>query len=282
MDLITKVNVLDRNTNEVIISEKNYPNFSYVRPEDNIIGPQYNEILENFEYKHFDFNETTPINEYTMLIDSRLRISGTPENYVVQLPSLYNIFDISIIHSQITNSQYLIDNHIILFLQETPGVNLEIIPTFGNYTSISQLLNSLQTAMNNEGTSNYTLSVTNGKVTIVSDLISGYFALDFSKDNYLRDILGFEQRIYSGSNSYTGSNNYNLNPKNVVNLNLPDFSDNGITIHFDDYTCDNFNFLLNSVKRKETLKVCLRNLDGSIYNSNGIDHSFLVSIKYFY
>jgi hypothetical protein len=289
---IFQTNNFDRHDSSSLIPVTKYdPDFSYVKPNTHDTGLDPSGVLLD-TFHDLIITELSPLGTLKFLIDSKNRISGTENNYTVRLPHVYNIYNIRLIHSNIPRGQYTIDTHTELVFQEIPGVDIVSSIAIGDYTDITDLLNAVTNSMNtaSNSSSDYTGSVTNNKIKITSDLIGGQFIIDFgyAGNEYIAEILGFEQRLYSGSGNYTGAFNYNLEPNGIVRLLFTNLDENRyISCEFGDFNVrDNNNrtqeLLKNTTRRAETLDISLRNSNNTRYNANGTNHSLYVIIDFMY
>ena len=146
-------------------------------------------------------------------------------------------------------------------------------------------MNVIVNSMNNIGNNNYTYNITlTNKITIQSDMITGFFSLDFSSGNNIKDILGFEQKIYSNNNNYTSINNWNLDPNYLVKITIENLDSSKNTIckfgNFNTKKSTTIELLRNQTRRIDSLQITLKNLDDSFYNTNGLEHSIFIILKY--
>lgn len=273
-------NNLDRNDQRNLYEVSDYrPDISYNPPDRHVDGFSPSVIPLSITFKDLIFTKNTPLFSFVFLVDSKNRIKGTSENYIIQLPFVMNTYCISLIHSNIKKSQYLIDNNTEIYFEEVSGDTLTGKIPHGDYTDITTLMDNIVSSMNAVGSSNYTYTILNSRLTIQSDLVGGIFNLDFSKQNLLTEVLGYNEIIYSGGSNYTSTKNYNLTPQEFVILSLG--LGRGVVCNFGEFNGNTENLITpNTVKRIETLNVSLLNYNGSLYSTNGAEHSLLLKIKY--
>lgn len=191
------------------------------------------------------FNQPLYIENAIVLIDSRDRnndLYPNANNYTLKLDQIVrNVISVELLEATIPNSEYLINasNNTIHF-QEVSGTTITAEIDFGNYTSETTIASNLQTAMNNFGSSTYTVTFTSltKRFTIESDRTGGdgIFLLKFKGDDeifgttgairskYLSTsigpILGFSKIDFTDSNSHTSQNNPNLSYDRSIFLNI--------------------------------------------------------------
>ena len=195
----------------------------------------YNKLYDNY---HKGYTK-----DYYLVIDSRDRnqdLYPNSSNYQIDFNEVYkDILSIELISAEIPKSSYLINNsNNKIYFEETTGIEFVATIANGNYTPIT-LANEIQSVLNTIGNSNYTVTVDNiltNKFTFTSDLSAGagHFNLIFNggtekynnitrttyKDNSIGSIIGFTRVNMTGSNTYTGQNQYNLNGENYIFLNI--------------------------------------------------------------
>jgi len=133
---------------EEIEKKKNLKNVS----ENIVINPKaYKDSLKKY------------IKKYDLLIDSKDRdLTLYEENdYQIELDEdINNIFSIELLHAIIPNSNYIINHSNNLLHFEENNQSLVATIPIGNYT-LSELGTEIQTQLNNEGTSLYSVSTSN-------------------------------------------------------------------------------------------------------------------------
>jgi hypothetical protein len=263
------------------------PNISYSVPQRDLDGPDSSISASlGVTFKELIRHDFTPVGTLKFLVDSKNRIDtfGNSGRYSVRLPSVYNVYSINIINSDILNGQYLIDTSTVIIFKEGTTLLTGNIQN-GDYTDINILMAAVTTSMNNAGNSNYTWSISqNNIITISSDLVGGAFSLDFTSGNIIKDILGFRQLLYAGSSNYSGLYRYNLTPQQSVRIYITNIDPvRYATRPFGNNTfCKRIaqDLMKNQTKRAEFLDIVLLNTDGTDYNPNGMEHSLLLSIGY--
>jgi hypothetical protein len=281
-EAVFKQNNFDRNT----ITESFVPNISYYVPKRDLDGPDSSVSASlGVTFKELIRHDFTPVGTFKFLVDSKNRIDGVNSGrYSIRLPSVYNVYSIDIINSDIPNGQYLVDASTVIIFKEGTTLLTGNIQN-GDYTNINILMAAVTTSMNNSGNSNYTWSISqNNIITISSDLVGGSFSLDFTSGNIIKDILGFRQNIYTGGSSYSGFYRYNLTPQQSVRIYITNIDPaRYATRQFGNSTfCKRTaqDLMKNQTKRAEFLDIVLLNNDGTDYNPNGLEHSLLLNIGY--
>ena len=263
---------------------------------------------------------------YHIVIDSRDRnhdIYQTTNEYEVDLNTVYkDIVSIELLSAEIPHSGYIINssNNEIHFIETNAQVSGNTYYTAtisqGNYTA-AELATAIVTQMNLAGQSTYTVTVdtSSRKFKISSNTIGGnnIFQLQFRGkvekydqnvngyryiDRSIGQVIGFLRTNLTGSNNYTGQNQYNLNGENYVLLhidNLDNMEGRGIGIYnsFAKITLtSNLNetrfYSMNEYLTKKTFNPPLSRLsqlfikfkkyDGSLYDFGGIEHSLFFKV----
>lgn len=162
-NIISDIYSLFSNTKEdLIVSEEMIKKYSLQNKVDK-------NMIRIFNY----IKDKTLTQEYNILIDSRDINTDLYDNnkYVIHLKEeIKNIYEISLKSAIIPRTQLLINeyNNKISF-KESNNTLLTVELTSGNYT-LSELATEIQTQMNSEGTSNYTISTNDSKrITNVND-----------------------------------------------------------------------------------------------------------------
>lgn len=163
---------------------------------------------------------TTNLFQNELVLSSRDRISGTKDNFVVQVNNIAHIEKMSIRKIIVPLTWYQI-NQYNNQLEFNDGTQRSITITPGVY-SISSLATEIQTQMNaspsaltftvtfNDTTKKYTIAETSGPTA---------FALNLNISNSIYEIIGFPLTNQTGATSYTGTGSPNLNQNNdVVNI----------------------------------------------------------------
>ena len=255
---------------------------------------------------------------YDLIIDSKDRNYDNypePNNYIIDLNTIYkDIISIELISTIVPRSQYIINNSNNTIHFNEGGDDLVATITEGNYT-ISTLMSALKTAMELVGGLTYTFTentLTN-KITISA---SGTYSLLFNggtetyldstrtvyKENSIGSILGYKRTDLSGSTSYTGQNQYNINGENYLLMEIKDLENlNGSVVgntignnfckiilnvennenkyftNLQDYLCKKyFDPLLHKLSQ---LNIKFYTYNGSLYDFNGLEHSLHFRIK---
>lgn len=162
-----------------------------------------------------------------LLLRSKDRISGTPENFTINLNNPISeswVFE-SIV---IKKTFYPIEtnyNDTIYFNETSVGdLNCQLSP--GEY-NITELLSEIGSKMTTaSGSSTYTASVNNisNKITITSNTNTFIMKFGTSTTNTSRKILGFNESDSStASLSQTSDNIYNLNPIDACHIEISNF-----------------------------------------------------------
>jgi len=147
-DKFRKNLIKDKKDFEKIEKKKNLKNVS----ENIVINPKaYKESLQKYKKK------------YDILIDSKDRdfLLYEENNYQIELDEpIRNIFSIELLNAIIPNSDYIINNSNNLLHFEENNQSIEATIPIGNYT-LSDLGVEIQTQLNNEGSSLYSVITSN-------------------------------------------------------------------------------------------------------------------------
>ena len=248
-----------------------------------------------------------------MVIDSRDRNTDmfpNPSEYSINLgKEIHNILSIELISAEIPNSEYIINgNNNLIYFQEATSILIGEIP-FGNYT-LTTLVIAIETALEVDGNSNYNVTHSGNKITILSDLTGGNNIFNFlmvDKENSIHEIIGFDTTNLSGSNSYTSDNEIILDTENKVflyiegldNINvISEYESNrfvqltldssrGKYSYFKNFQAwtkhfnNEFIFLTHTPISFKKIKVSFRDYNNKLYNFNGLEHNLHLRFKYF-
>jgi len=263
--------------------------------------------------------------EYFVVIDSRDRnydLFTSTSKYEVELNNVYkDIVSIELISAEIPHSGYIINtsNNEIHFIETNTQTSTNTYYTAtipqGDYTE-SELATTIGTQMTTAGQSTYTVSIdTNSrKISVASNLTGGdnIFSLIFRgntekyedttrylyKTRSIGNILGFTRTDLSGSASYTGQNQYNINGENYILLHIDNLSNMegrgyGISNSFAKITLTsdknktrfyNMNEYITKkifnppLAKLNQLFIKFKKYDGELYDFGGIEHSLFFKI----
>jgi len=263
--------------------------------------------------------------DYFVVIDSRDRnydFFTSTSQYEIELNNVYkDIVSIELLSAEIPHSGYIINasNNEIHFIETDVQVSNNTYYTAtvpqGNYTE-SELATSIGEQMTAAGQSIYTVTVdmNSRKITIASNISGGdnIFSLIFrgNTENYedttrynykersIGNIIGFPRTDLSGSVSYTGSNQYNINGENYILLHIDNLSNmegrgNGVSNSFAKITLTSEQnktrfYNMNDYITKKIFNPPLSKLtqfyikfkkyDGGLYDFGGIEHSLFFKI----
>jgi len=263
--------------------------------------------------------------EYFVVIDSRDRnydLFSSTSKYEVELNNVYkDIVSIELISAEIPHSGYIINisNNEIHFIETNTQISTNTYYTAtipqGDYTE-SELATTIGTQMTTAGQSTYTVTIdTNSrKISVASNLTGGdnIFSLIFRgntekyedttrylyKKRSIGSILGFTRTDLSGSASYTGQNQYNINGENYILLHIDNLSNMegrgyGISNSFAKITLTSdknktrFYNMSEYITKKifnpplaklNQLFIKFKKYDGELYDFGGIEHSLFFKI----
>lgn len=263
--------------------------------------------------------------DYFVVIDSRDRnydIFSSTSEYEIELNNIYkDIVSIELISAEIPHSGYIINasNNEIHFIETNTQISTNTYYTAtipqGNYTE-SELATTIGEQMTTAGQSTYTVTVdTNSrKMSIASNLTGGdnIFSLIFRgntekyedttrylyKERSIGNILGFTRNNLSGSASYTGQNQYNINGENYILLHIDNLSNMegrgyGVSNSFAKITLTsdknktrfyNMNEYITKkifnppLAKLNQLFIKFKKYDGGLYDFGGIEHSLFFKI----
>ncbi|SVB19354.1 uncharacterized protein METZ01_LOCUS172208 [marine metagenome] len=263
--------------------------------------------------------------EYFVVIDSRDRnydLFSSTSQYEIELNNVYkDIVSIELISAEIPHSGYIINasNNEIHFIETNTQTSTNTYYTAtipqGNYTE-SELATTIGEQMTTAGQSTYTVTVdtTSRKMSIASNLTGGdnIFSLIFRgntekyedstrylyKERSIGSILGFIRNDLSGSASYTGQNQYNINGENYILLHIDNLSNMegrgyGVSNSFAKITLTsdknktrfyNMNEYITKkifnppLGKLNQLFIKFKKYDGGLYDFGGIEHSLFFKI----
>ena len=263
--------------------------------------------------------------EYFVVIDSRDRnydLFSSTSKYEIELNNVYkDIVSIELISAEIPHSGYIINasNNKIHFIETNTQISTNTYYTAtipqGDYTE-SELVTTIGEQMTTAGQSTYTGTVdtTSRKMSIASNLTGGdnIFSLIFRgntekyedttrylyKDQSIGSILGFTRIDLSGSASYTGQNQYNINGENYILLHIENLSNMegrgyGVSNSFAKITLTSdknktrFYNMSEYITKKifnpplaklNQLFIKFKKYDGGLYDFGGIEHSLFFKI----
>ena len=263
--------------------------------------------------------------EYFVVIDSRDRnydLFSSTSQYEIELNNVYkDIVSIELISAEIPHSGYIINasNNEIHFIETNTQTSTNTYYTAtipqGNYTE-SELATTIGEQMTTAGQSTYTVTVdtTSRKMSITSNLTGGdnIFSLIFRgntekyedntrylyKERSIGSILGFTRNDLSGSASYTGQNQYNINGENYILLHIDNLSNMegrgyGVSNSFAKITLTsdknktrfyNMNEYITKkifnppLGKLNQLFIKFKKYDGGLYDFGGIEHSLFFKI----
>jgi hypothetical protein len=263
--------------------------------------------------------------EYFVVIDSRDRnydIFSSTSQYEIELNNIYkDIVSIELISAEIPHSGYIINssNNKIHFIETNTQTSTNTYYTAtisqGDYTE-SELATTIGEQMTTAGQSTYnvTFDTTSRKMSIASNLTGGdnIFSLIFRgntekyedttrylyKTRSIGNILGFTRTDLSGSASYTGQNQYNINGENYILLHIDNLSNMegrgyGISNSFAKITLTsdknktrfyNMNEYITKkifnppLAKLNQLFIKFKKYDGELYDFGGIEHSLFFKI----
>ena len=263
--------------------------------------------------------------EYFVVIDSRDRnydLFSSTSQYEIELNNVYkDIVSIELISAEIPHSGYIINasNNEIHFIETNTQTSTNTYYTAtipqGNYTE-SELATTIGEQMTTAGQSTYTVTVdtTSRKMSIASNLTGGdnIFSLIFRgntekyedntrylyKERSIGSILGFIRNDLSGSASYSGQNQYNINGENYILLHIDNLSNMegrgyGVSNSFAKITLTsdknktrfyNMNEYITKkifnppLGKLNQLFIKFKKYDGGLYDFGGIEHSLFFKI----
>lgn len=263
--------------------------------------------------------------EYFVVIDSRDRnydLFSSTSQYEIELNNVYkDIVSIELISAEIPHSGYIINasNNEIHFIETNTQTSTNTYYTAtipqGNYTE-SELATTIGEQMTTAGQSTYTVTVdtTSRKMSIASNLTGGdnIFSLIFRgntekyedstrylyKERSIGSILGFIRNDLSGSASYSGQNQYNINGENYILLHIDNLSNMegrgyGVSNSFAKITLTsdknktrfyNMNEYITKkifnppLAKLNQLFIKFKKYDGGLYDFGGIEHSLFFKI----
>jgi hypothetical protein len=263
--------------------------------------------------------------EYFVVIDSRDRnydLFSSTSKYEVELNNVYkDIVSIELISAEIPHSGYIINisNNEIHFIETNTQISTNTYYTAtipqGDYTE-SELATTIGNQMTTAGQSTYTVTIdtTSRKISVASNLTGGdnIFSLIFRgntekyedttrylyKTRSIGNILGFTRTDLSGSASYTGQNQYNINGENYILLHIDNLSNMegrgyGVSNSFAKITLTsdknktrfyNMNEYITKkifnppLAKLNQLFIKFKKYDGELYDFGGIEHSLFFKI----
>jgi len=294
------------------------------RKEKNVIEKpdSLKSILDDLKKKH-KYTKT-----HIVSVDSRDRNTdayANPNTFKIDLNTTYkNVYCIELISAIIPKSEYVINsNNNVIYFSENGGSEISATISEGNYT-IDELVTEIGTVMTNasaiSGSSwTYTASVNSktNKITITSGNPANLFELYFNggtekysntertvyKQYSVGTVIGFTKTDLSGTYTYTGTNQYNLNGEtyillkldNIGNLSGTETSKNSISGSFTkinlNTTQNDFKYYNNKeeyiskyelsspIGKLDQLNISFYNYEGSLYSFNGLENSLLFRIK---
>ena len=306
-----KVNDVQENVNLRITKEINKPIHTLFvteqEPEEAIDLNKRLQGREEFIIPIDEFNKNKPIKTRDILIDSRDRNfddHSNPNSYSIELKEpIFNVLSIDLTVAILPNSEYIVNSgNNILYFQETSGTTLLGTITEGNYTT-TELVAEIQSQLNIDGSSTYTLSFIGDTLKITSDLTGGgnIFSLIFeNKENSIHELIGYNTTNLSGTSNYTADSKIILEEETEVFLHLKGF-DNIHTVS--DEKADNFAKLdLTSEKGSYTflkaldmdqkhytdipkklhkLQIQFYKNNGKLYEFGGLEHSLMFRVVHY-
>lgn len=236
------------------------------------------------------------------------RFTDTDSNFLVRVTKIPRVARIQIQNAMIPLTFYNINtsNNAIIFNDGTLRL-VTILP--GSYTSI-QLASAIQVAMNAVSILVFTITINTitQRMTISS---TANFSIDFtSTTSSLSKMLGFNQVIYSGVNTYTSSKNLNVNriysQINIYSDNISRHNEQTVSSNLQDsslicrinnsifkpseylyYSHDDNsgNKMFNSTNGSlEHIDIRFKDLDGNYFDFNGVNDgiviNFIVTYEY--
>ncbi len=300
--------------------------------DPNIPPRQLNEDLliplpEDYRHIYDDMYNKKILTRY-IAIDSRDRNNDlySENNYIISLDEeYYNVASVELLSAEIPNSEYVINvnNNQIHFqetaAQVTAGTFFTAEIDIGNYTE-SEIATELVSKMNStpSSVSFYSVTVTDNKYTIESDLTSGLFNLLFDggtekfqettrivyKKNSIGELIGFDKADLSGNSEYTSQFITNLNYEKYLYLYITDF-DNVDTLSgygdSDKYVKISLNVPKSDVvfysrgRRNDAgnyykkifdppisfgkFRIQFKDYNNNFYNFNGLENSFILKLE---
>lgn len=229
------------------------------------------------------------------------RFGSSDSNFFVRTTKMPKVSRIQIQNAMLPLTFYNINtsNNSIIF---DDGTLRLVTLTPGSYTS-AQLISAMKVAMDAVSILVYTITLNTitQKITISSTV---NFSIDFtSQTSSLSKMLGFNQVIYSGVNTYTGSKNVNVNRiysqinissdtisrfnEQVVSSNLQDsnlicrinnsiFKPNEYLYFSNDDNSGNMMYS-SSINSLEHIDIKLRDLDGNYFDFNGVNDGIVIN-----
>ena len=125
----------------------------------------------------------------TIVVDSRDRdtdLYPSPDHYTIRIGPVPMVYRVVMSYSLIPDGRYLIEPDQLLTWEDAGVTTTAVIPP-GDYETPA-LVAAVQVAMNSTGASNYTVSLVNSRVRIISDLSGGTLKI---KSRGIGIILGF-------------------------------------------------------------------------------------------
>ena len=268
---------------------------------------EYEKLVEDI------YNDPKYLKTEYLVVDSRDRNTDEypdPQDYIISLERDYkDVISVELISANIPKTQYLINNsNNKLYFDDGTGTVTATIP-IGNYT-ISELTAEIKTQMDAaSGSKTYTVTSNSKTNKITIAVNSGTYSLIFNggEENYenssrtkyvdssIGPIIGFSRSDLSGSATYTGQNQYDLNGPTYVLLWIKEFEqlkgvhNSSVTDSFakivldtdissykyfksqNDYIAKkNFRPLKGRLSR---LNIKFYNYDGSEYDFGGLNHT---------
>jgi hypothetical protein len=249
-----------------------------------------------------------------MVIDSRDRntdIFPNTSEYSIDLGrEIHNILSIELISAEIPNNEYIInENNNLIYFQEKNNITLIGEVLIGNYT-LTTLVVAIESALEDDGDSNYAVSHSGNKITILSDLTGGGSILNLlfvDKKNNIGETIGFETQDLSGNNTYTSNDEIILDTEKKVFLYIEgldnidvisEYSSNrfvqltldssrGEYSYFKNFQAwtEHFNnefiFLTHTPINFKKLKITFKDYNNNLYNFYGLEHNLHLRFKYF-
>lgn len=285
--------------------------------ERQLLPDKYNKILnkiyQDYEQVHY------------LLIDSRdiNYDKYSSSDYKYKLPFLLkDVKSIELINANIPNTEYPINesNNKLHFQELNSQVSSDTYYTVSltpGYYTINELISELQLQLTNIGSSNYSVTLLNNKIRILSDLTGGdgIFNLLLKGDNemfktttrttYINNslgkVLGYDNLNYTGNSFYLAQNSYKIDSEdyvflNIKNINNKIFSSNnysednlfgklslkninpGEILHYVKNNKNIIQYFKPPIENLEHLDISFTKYNGTNYNFNGHEHSLLLKI----
>lgn len=241
-------------------------------------------------------------NLYSFNIDSKLRISGTDDNFEFRIDldnekrKLINMCAISYI--SIPKSYYLVDEFNCFFSLIENNYLIQLNIPFGNYTK-NQIKQKLKDVLNASTVNNIIYDVIDaatdreiGKITITATNNTIIKKLIFGSE--INEIFGFEKNIeYTFTSSITSVNIINLNQENtlylksnIVTNNYNQLGNNTLQVVYCgniapfSYIVDQYDIIYNMKPyiNQEIFNFSLVNENGNRINLNGVNMSFILNL----